>query len=426
MELPTRAGRGIFPIFIKSTTTVCIINQNILMTNRIARYFIAGILTVTTLLQVQAQTNKNAVVGYVFEDLNKNGVRDNNEPGIKGVTVSDQVNIAVTNDQGMYELINPGGYGILFISTPDGYAITNTFWQPTSTTGLVSFALTRIKTPAAFTFIQASDTHISEKAVDRMDKFRAIIDSVKPSLVIITGDLVKDALRVPEKEATSLYQLFTTESNKIKVPLRLIPGNHEIFGIERQLSLVSPQNPLYGRKMYRHYFGPDYYSFNYGGLHFIGLNSLEFEDLWYYGSIDSVQLEWLKKDLATVPASMPVVTFQHVPFFSGGLSLQPYQEDGPARVIEKEKGVVKYRHIVSNAEEVLAVLKDHNYPLALAGHYHSRQRFYVEGLATRFEQTGAVIGPSEESGIKMPSGIMVYNVKEGKIDEGHFVPLDKK
>jgi len=109
MELPTREGRGIFPIFIKSTTTVCIINQNILMTNIIARYFIAGILTVTTLLQVQAQTNKNAVAGYVFEDLNKNGVRDNNEPGIKGVTVSDQVNIAVTNDQGMYELINPGG-----------------------------------------------------------------------------------------------------------------------------------------------------------------------------------------------------------------------------------------------------------------------------------------------------------------------------
>ena len=60
------------------------------------------------------------------------------------------------------------------------------------------------------------------------------------------------------------------------------------------------------------------------------------------------------------------------------------------------------------------------------GHLHSRQRFYVEGLATRFEQTGAVIGPSEASGIKMPSGVMLYNVKDGKIDEGRFIPLDKK
>jgi len=167
------------------------------MTNTIARYFTASILAVGALLHMQAQSNKNALAGYVFEDLNKNGVRDNNEPGIKGVAVSDQVNITTTNDQGMYELTNPGGYGIIFISTPDGYAITNNFWQSANAaSGPVNFALTKIKTPAAFTFIQASDTHISEKTVDRMDKFRAIIDSVKPSLVIITGDLVKDRQEV--------------------------------------------------------------------------------------------------------------------------------------------------------------------------------------------------------------------------------------
>ncbi len=375
---------------------------------------------------IHAQGVKNSVAGYVFEDINNNGTKDAGEPGVGAVTVSDQVNVVLSNKDGKYELANVAGYGIVFISTPDGYALTGNFWRNVTTDKEINFPLTKIKTPASFSFIQASDTHISEKSIDRMDKFRAIIDSAKPALVIVTGDLVKDALRVGEKEAVSLYELFAKESSKIKPPLRLIPGNHEIFGIERHLSLVSSQNPLYGRKMYRHYFGPDYYSFNYGGIHFIGLNSLEFEDLWYYGNIDSVQLEWLKKDIAAVSPSMPVVTFQHVPFFSGGLSLQPYEDDGPGRVIEREHGVIQYRHIVSNASKVLEILKDHNYPLALAGHYHSRQRFYVEGLTTRFEQTGAVIGPSEESGIKMPSGVMLYNVKDGKIDEGHFIPLDKK
>ena len=397
------------------------------MIYQLCRMSILFLIVQSFFFNTTAQDNKINLSGYVFEDINHNGTKDANEPGIKGVVVSDQVNIAITNEQGLYEITSAGGYGIVFISTPDGYAIAKNFWQNfNATSAQVNFSLTKIKTPASFTFIEASDTHISEKSIDRMDKFRAIIDSVKPNLVIITGDLVKDALRVGEKEATSLYQLFADESDKIKVPLRLIPGNHEIFGIERHLSLVSAQNPLYGRKMYRHYFGPDYYSFNYGGVHFIGLNSLEFEDLWYYGNIDSVQLEWLKKDVATVSPSTPVVTFQHVPFFSGGISLQPFEEDGPGRVIEKEKGVIKYRHIVSNAQQVLAILKDHNYPLALGGHFHSRQRLLVEGLATRFEQTGAVIGPSEESGIKMPSGIVVYNVKDGLIDEGHFVPLDKK
>lgn len=388
--------------------------------------YVFACLIISVGLPVHAQDIKMNITGYVFEDLNHNGTRDANEPGIKGVAVSDQVSIVTTNEQGSYTITDGGGYGIVFISTPDGYAITNNFWQHiTTAAGSVNFALTQIKTPTTFSFIQASDTHISEKTVDRMDKFRAIIDSVKPNLVIITGDLVKDALRVSEKEASSLYQLFIKESSKIKPPLRVIPGNHEIFGIERQLSLVNTQNPLYGRKMYRYYLGPDYYSFNYGGVHFIGLNSLQFEDLWYYGNIDSVQLEWLKKDVSTIPNTMPVITFQHVPFFSGGLSLQPYEEDGPGRVLEREKGILKFRHIVSNAQEVLAILKNNNYPLALAGHYHAQQKFSLEGFPLRFEQTGAVIGPSEAGIIKMPSGVTVYNVKDGKIDEGHFIRLDK-
>ena len=49
-----------------------------------------------------------------------------------------------------------------------------------------------------------------------------------------------------------------------------------------------------------------------------GLNSVDFEDLWYYGHIDSSQLEWLKKDLAPLDTSTTIVTFQHIPFYSGG------------------------------------------------------------------------------------------------------------
>jgi predicted phosphodiesterase len=343
------------------------------------------------------------------------------------VAVSDQVNVVTTNDEGFYQIANPAGYGIIFITIPNNYGIIKSFWHILSLTNAaqINFPLSKIHTASSFKFIQASDTHISENSIDRMDKFRAIVDSVKPDFVIITGDLVRDALRVPEEEATRLYELFMKESNKIKTSLWCVPGNHEIFGIERHLSVVSKSNPLYGRKMYRHYLGPDYYSFNYGDVHFVGLNSLEFEDLWYYGHIDSIQLEWLKKDIAAIPPSTPIITFQHVPFFSGGLSMQPFEEDGFARTIEREKGVLQYRHIVSNTEAVLAILKNNNYPLALAGHYHYQQKFSFAGCQTRFEQTAAVIGPSETGVIKMPSGVTLYYIKNGQIDEGHFIPLDK-
>jgi Icc protein len=383
----------------------------------------------------RAQTPQNdstpgtpvSVSGYVFLDKNHNGIKEDNEPGIKGVAVSDQVNVVVTDDKGYYRIPVMAGFGCVFISMPDGYSSANGYWKKVAAgaTLSINFPLLVTAAHASFTFIQASDTHVSEKTLDRMQKFRAVVDSAKPDFVLITGDLVRDALRVPETEARRLFELFGKEVGKMTTPVWCIPGNHENFGIERQLSLVSPNNPLYGRKMYRFYFGPDYYSFNYGGCHFIGLNSLSFEDLYYYGHIDSTQLEWLKRDIAVLPLSMPIITFQHVPFFSGVLSMSQFKDNGFDRTVEWEHGALQYRHVVSNAQEVVAILSRRNYPLALAGHHHLQQKFTMEGVQTRFEQTAAVIGPSDEAGLQHPSGVTLYHVVNGVIDEGRFIRLDK-
>jgi len=380
---------------------------------------------------VRAQAPENNFVpvpisGYVFVDNNHNGIKDNGEPGIKGVAVSDQVNVVVTDDKGYYNIQQAGGFGYVFISMPNGYKCAQGYWQKINPASATNFPLSPTAAHSSFTFIQASDTHISEKSLDRMQKFRDVVDSAKPDFVIITGDLVRDALRVPETEARGLFQLFQTEIGKMATPVWCIPGNHENFGIERQLSLVSPQNPLYGRKMYRFYFGPDYYSFNYGGCHFIGLNSLSFDDLYYYGHIDSTQLEWMKRDIAVLPPSTPIITFQHVPFFSGALSMENYKDNGFDRTVEWENGTLQYRHVVSNAQDVLAILSKYNYPLALAGHHHMQQKFTMEGVQTRFEQTGAVIGPSDDgAGLNHPSGVTLYHVVNGVIGEGKFIHLDR-
>jgi len=398
------------------------------MRNIIVTIILSFFISSVAISRSGGQTANSTITGYVFHDSNNNGVKDANEKGIKDVVVSDQVNVVTTDEAGLYQIKYSSPYGFLFISAPNGYHASKSFWQRVDSARekiQINFPLTKIASGSSFTFIHASDTHVSEGSLDRMQKFRNIVDSVKPDFIVITGDLVRDALRVPEAEATRLYQLFLSEVGKITTPVWCAPGNHEIFGIERHLSLVSEKNPLYGKNMYRHYLGPDYYSFNYGGIHFVALNSLDFEDLWYYGRIDSIQLEWLKKDVATVSSTTPIVTFQHVPFFSGGFSLMPFEEDGPARSLVRERGVLQYRHVVSNAQEVMAILEHHNYPLALAGHYHFEQKFSFAGCQTRFEQTAAVVGPSEEGVIKMPSGIRVYHVNEGKIDEGKFVRLDK-
>lgn len=368
------------------------------------------------------------IQGTVFHDKNNNSIRDKNEEGIADVSVSDQVQVVKTDAAGHFEILNSKGFGFVFISQPLGFKALHWHQKVTLEKTAYDFALMSSTHATSFTFLHASDTHISEKSLDRMQKLREIVDATKPDFVLITGDLVKDALRVSEKEASGYFELYKKEIEKFSVPVWNIPGNHEIFGIERHLSLVSKTHPLYGKKMYQHYLGPNYFSFNYGGVHFVGLDDVDFEDLWYYGHVDSTQLNWLKADLANIPATTPVITFNHMPFFSGSLSTDPYTETGPGRTLERENGVLQFRHVVSNAREIVDLIKTHLYPIALSGHNHVRQVFWyeTEGQKTRFEQTAAVVESIREANEVMPSGVTLYSVKEGIVSEGKFISLDKK
>ncbi|HEX6314482.1 MAG TPA: metallophosphoesterase [Gemmatimonadaceae bacterium] len=365
-----------------------------------------------------------AVPGVVYLDRNANGRRDAGEAGVRGVAVSNQVDVATTDSSGAFVL--PGrGTGVVFVSVPDGYRSSGRFWQPSSS---ASIAFGLVSAPAsALTFVHASDTHIQPSAVVRFDRLRAIIDSVSPTFVLITGDLTRDALRVSEQEARGYYELFMREAARIPLPVWTVPGNHELFGIERHLSLVSASHPLYGREMYRHYLGPDYYSFTAGGVHFVGLNTADHLDLEYYGHVDTTQLRWLERDLAAVPSGTPIVTFNHIPLASAMPSIAGIWTEPPAPTLVRVKGKEQLRHVVSNLTELLQVVGPRPYPLALGGHNHAQEatRLGFEGRTPiRFEQTGAVVGHGGGGSLRMTSGVTVYRVRDGTISEGTFIRLD--
>jgi Calcineurin-like phosphoesterase len=204
-----------------------------------------------------------------------------------------------------------------------------------------------------------------------------------------------------------------------------VPGNHELFGIERDTSHVSQSHPLYGKAMYRHYFGPDYYSFTYGGVHFVGLNTVDYDDQHYYGHVDSAQLAWLERDLAVVPPDVPVVTFDHIPLASAAEVLRGYTDEPPAPSLITVGGHTVFRHTVSNVAEVLARLRTHPYPVALGGHIHMREtlRYESAGGPLRFDQAAAVVDDDEGADVRMVSGITLYRVRDGQVDDGTFVPL---
>jgi hypothetical protein len=371
------------------------------------------------------------VAGIVFEDADRDGERDPGEPGIRGVSVCTRSQCGVTDAEGLYEVQVEPGYRLVWVSQPEGMRAARGFSRRVPEDPfewLIDIALERAPAVSDFSFLHASDTHVDEESLPRIRRLREIAVSRGVAFVLITGDLVRDALRVSEETARSRFELFRKEKEAFPMPVWVVPGNHEIFGIERHKSGVSQDNPLYGKAMYERFLGPTYYSFNFGGIHFVGLDTADIEDRWYYGHVDETQLRWLDEDLKSVSAETPIITFNHIPLFSALVSAWGYQPDtdAPGTVIEVG-GKPQLRHVVSNFAEVLKRFEGRKHPLALGGHFHAREEmvFGDSRFSTRFHQTAAVVGPTGSNyAMDLVSGVTLYRVRNRVVDDGEFIPLD--
>ena len=280
-----------------------------------------------------------------------------------------------------------------------------------------------------FTFLHVSDPHTSSANIARLERVRQIAVERKPAFVLITGDLVADALRVGEAEARSQFELYKKTIDTFPMPVRSVLGNHDIFGIERDASKVSADHPLYGKKMFQHYFGPDYYSFDHGKVHFVVLDTVDVDDTKYYGHVGEEQLAWIESDLARVRADTTVVAVTHVPLITGALSAWGYREGmGAGDTVVEIQGKKVFRHVVNNTADVLARFSGARLSLVLGGHTHGHEKleFALPGPRIRFHQAASVVPPFANDPIKMVSGVTLYRVSGTEIDDGEFIRLDRE
>ena len=118
------------------------------------------------------------VTGVVFEDANGNGHRDVGERGLAGVSVSNQHEVVESGPDGAYRLASPGD-GVVFVSVPNDHRAAGPFWKavPGSGGATVDFALAARPARTTFTFIHASDTHVSKESLGRLQAFRSIAEA---------------------------------------------------------------------------------------------------------------------------------------------------------------------------------------------------------------------------------------------------------
>jgi len=157
-----------------------------------------------------------------------------------------------------------------------------------------------------FSFVQISDSHIGfNKAAnpDVTGTLKLALNKISqlpntPDLLLHTGDITHSSQ--PEEFDTAQRLI-----NEARISETFyVPGEHDI---------ATDEGAAYRERFGKGTGGSGWYSFNHKGVHFIGLNNCQQVDAM--GLLGADQLRWLKADLASHPASTPIIIFAHIPLW---------------------------------------------------------------------------------------------------------------
>lgn len=336
--------------------------------------------------QAQAAPQKPAAKiarGIVFEDTNGNGNRDEGEPGLAGIKVSNGEEIVKTDDSGRYEIpvtddtiifvIKPRGYmtpvnednlpQFYYIHKPAGSPANFRFAGVAPTGPLpdsVDFALTKRDEPDKFRALFFGDTqprNIEEVEYMAHDVIAQVIanEAHGASFGVTLGDIVFDDLDVMEPHNQAIAM--------IGIPWYNVIGNHDMN--------FDAADDQHSDETFERIYGPNYYSFDHGPTHFLVLDDVTWvgasgdQKGRYFGGLGERQMKFIKNDLALIPKDQLVVLMMHIPLVDVEDRHELYRliEDRPAtvslsahthymehRFIGEEdgwKGAEKHHHIIN-------------------------------------------------------------------------------
>ncbi len=303
------------------------------------------------------------VKGFVYNDLNANGKKDVGEPGIAKVGVSNGSDIVKTARDGSYRLPIQDG-NIIFVIKPTNWALPLDrynkpvfyyTYKPSGSPKLkyptdgptgalpdsVDFALRYKKEPSKFTAIVMGDpqiTNIKEAHYLSRDII-AEIAGTKTAFTAMLGDIGHDKLEV--------YDYVVPIMAHVGNPLVYVRGNHDT-------NYDMYETGKYDKATWEHVFGPSYYSYEYGGVHFVVLDDMNLSTTVpheYTGKLDDNQMKFLKADLESLPKNRLVVLFSHIPY---GDMEEP------------------------NRLELFKLLENHPHQLSLSGHWHTQDFWLLD------------------------------------------------
>ena len=233
--------------------------------------------------------------------------------GLGGVLVSNGEQIVQTDEEGRYALaVEPEAHRFVFVTVPDGFRTTSGFYSSTrnwmGAQDGVDFGLEPAPERAArqFTLVQITDTHVVTEGEMLTsgevlaEALQQLVREADPDLIVASGDLTNRG------ELAELSR-FREAIETVATPVFSLFGGHD--GNEERHGEVSQA----GHTFTRHFelvLGPSYYSFDWGGRHFVFYPN----EQSFFSPEDQARKEvWFWTDLELQPADREIVVVVHTP-----------------------------------------------------------------------------------------------------------------
>jgi hypothetical protein len=290
--------------------------------------------------------------------------------GIAGVAVTDGYNITQTNDQGAYTLLGNATSDYIYITIPAGYAVTvknevPCFYQKITdrSSPRQRFDFTLEKSA------QHDDKHVLIAWADPQVAFEEELPSLQqaaadvrqlldeqykavPAVGIVCGDIIADI-----KQEATFYEPVKQIIRDMNIPFFYAAGNHDMD--------TDVRSDYLSKETYKHHFGPTYYAFNRGKIHYVVLDDVFCVARSYLsiGYLSEQQLNWLEQDLALVPHGATVVVSLHIPTFSREARRAEWGKEAMTKVLQNRTALY----------DLLTPFNAH----ILSGHEHYNENYVI-------------------------------------------------
>lgn len=234
--------------------------------------------------------------------------------GIANVVVTDGSTVVKTDEKGRYSLnLNPSAKYV-YVSSPAGYEVATVNSVPLFFVKVDSLKSERVdfmlkKSHADdvnHNMIFWADPQVKkasdvEKLKEAARDLKSFIEVNKPisHVAIGCGDIVFDRL--------NLFKDHNDVVETVGIPFYEAVGNHDMDYNNRSNDG--------SKKSFEKVYGPSYYSFNKGKVHYVVLDNVFYlgRDFYYIGYCEEKQLAWLKQDLSFIPKGSTIVVTLHIP-----------------------------------------------------------------------------------------------------------------